>query len=91
MNGGVGAFTTFGSDTPKKPLEKLITVEGSDVKLDAITLHDAGVLPGGVTGVAYNPDAGDKPYANAFGMGIRASISLGFFIPLFLLRFSTTS
>jgi len=32
-----------------------------------------------------------EPYANAFGIGICASINFGLLIPLFLLRFSTIS
>jgi hypothetical protein len=37
------------------------------LQLDSIDLHEAGLLPGRVTGVVYNPDAGGKPFANAFG------------------------
>jgi hypothetical protein len=67
MDGGVGAFTTFGFESPNKPWEKSITIEGSDVELGPINLHEAGVLPGRVTGVAYHPAAANKPFANAFG------------------------
>lgn len=67
MNPGVGAFTTFGVESPNKPWQKSITVRGGDVRLDPINLHDAGLLPGRVRGTAYHPDAPHKPFANGFG------------------------
>ncbi|MBC8875097.1 MAG: carboxypeptidase regulatory-like domain-containing protein [Planctomycetes bacterium] len=67
MNAGVGAFTTFGFASPNKPWERSITIEGAELQLDPINLHDAGVLPGCVTGVAHNPDVEHKPFDNAFG------------------------
>jgi len=67
MNPDVGEPTTYGFASPDKVWEKSITIQGSDRQLDPINLHDAGVLPGLVTGVVYNPGAEHKPFANAFG------------------------
>lgn len=67
MNPGVGAFSTFGFESPNKPWEKMISVQGTEMELDPIDLHEAGLLPGRVTGIAYNPAAAKEPFANAFG------------------------
>jgi len=67
MNPDVGELTTYGFASPGKVWEKSITIQGSDRQLDPINLHDAGVLPGCVTGVAYDPSTKHRPFANAFG------------------------
>ncbi len=67
MNPGVGAFTTFGSESPNKPWERSIVIGSSDISLDPIDLHEAAVLPGRVTGVAFWPTGEHRPFANAFG------------------------
>jgi protocatechuate 3,4-dioxygenase beta subunit len=64
---GVAAYSTFGFASPNRPWERSITILGSNPQLDPINLHGAGLLPGRVTGVAYNPAAANKPFANAFG------------------------
>lgn len=67
INPGVGAFTTFGSESPNKPWERSIVIGSSDISLDPIDLHEAAVLPGRVTGVAFWPTGEQRPFANAFG------------------------
>jgi len=44
-----------------------LTIQDGDLELDPINLHNVGILPGCVTGVAYDPDEAHKPTANAFG------------------------
>ena len=67
MNPGVGAFTTFGTESPNKPWERSIVIGRSDIALEPIDLHEAAVLPGRVTGVAFWPTGEQQPFANAFG------------------------
>lgn len=66
MNPGVGAYSTFGFESRNKPWQTEITIAGKDVDLEAINLHDACLLPGRVTGVAFHPGT-NRPLANAFG------------------------
>ncbi len=56
----------YGVEPPNKPVEISVTIEGNDTELEPIDLHASGLLPGRVTGVAYQPGARDKPLANAF-------------------------
>jgi len=66
MDPGAGAFSIF-FESPNKPWEKPITIQGADVRLDPIDLHRAALLPGRLTGIAYQPADPRKPFANAFG------------------------
>ena len=67
MNPGVGAYSVFWDPDANKPWEKSLTIQGRDVQLDPINLHEAGVLPGRLTGVAYQDVAEPRPLANVFG------------------------
>ena len=67
MNPGVAAFSTFWSDSPNKPWERAITIQGQDVQLGSIDLHEARLLPGRLTGVAFHPAGDHRPFANVFG------------------------
>lgn len=66
MNQGVAAYSMFGFESRNKPWQKEITIAGKDVGLEAVNLHDARLLPGRVTGVAFHPGT-HQPLANAFG------------------------
>ena len=57
----------FGFAEPDHPWEKPVRIAGRDVALGPIDLHEAGLLPGRLTGVAYHPVGDHRPLANSFG------------------------
>jgi len=73
QRGGIAADLGLRALTPayfasrNKAWQTPLTIQDSDLELDPINLHNIGILPGCVTGVAYDPDDAHKPFANAFG------------------------
>jgi hypothetical protein len=52
---------------PDNPWERRVRIEGHDLQLEPIDLHEAGLLPGRLTGVAYHSVGDHRPLANAYG------------------------
>ena len=49
-----------------KPWQRPVVIHGGDVRLEAIDLHAAGMLPGRLTMLAFQPTSNPLPFANAF-------------------------
>lgn len=64
---GLRALTSAYFASLNKAWQTPLTIQDSDLELDPIDLHNVDILPGRVTGVAYNPDAAHSRFANAFG------------------------
>ena len=64
---GVMVYSHMGVTSPNKLWERTVSIADNDVDVGAINLHEAGLLPGRVTGVACDPRAANRPFANAFG------------------------
>jgi protocatechuate 3,4-dioxygenase beta subunit len=72
IEGYFGSSKIFGIPSINKPWEKSIDIEGQDVKLPPIDLHEAKVLPGKLTGMVYQPQGERIPFANGFGYVCRS-------------------
>jgi protocatechuate 3,4-dioxygenase beta subunit len=79
---------------PTKPWQRPVVIHGGDVRLEAIDLHAAGLLPGRLTMLAFQPTSNPLPFANAFvslsgsesdidplGVQLSESDSSGRFVP----------